>query len=236
MSHTQLHKTQVSILHLLRYSEAERFNALMRPTDHTSDTFKFHLRKLVRLGYVAKLENGQYHLTLHGKEYANNLNEPLGITEKQPKVSVLLVIAEPGADGSTLYLVQKRARNPFYGYWGEIHGRTKWGESFEETAKRQLKRQAGLDATFAVHNFRRIRDYAAEDKQLLEDKLFVILKATSVTGELTNCYSGGANAWMTAEELRKQDKVFTSTLSIIEEAGSNTFYQAQDLMYSHKDY
>ena len=57
MSAPQLHKTQASILHSLRYAESERFNSLMHPTDQTSDTFKFHLRKLVKLGYVAKLES-----------------------------------------------------------------------------------------------------------------------------------------------------------------------------------
>src|SRR5688500_20328938 len=89
MSDSQLHRTQVSILHSLRYAESERFNALMHPTNHTSDTFKFHLRKLMKLGYIDKLENGKYQLTPQGKEYANSLNEQERGIEKKTKASIL---------------------------------------------------------------------------------------------------------------------------------------------------
>jgi ADP-ribose pyrophosphatase YjhB (NUDIX family)/predicted transcriptional regulator len=236
MSDPQLHRTQVSILHSLRYAESERFNALMHPTNLTSDTFKFHLRKLVKLGYVAKLEDGKYQLTALGKEYANGLNEQQRTTEKQPKVSILMVIAKTNDDDETVYLLQKRSRNPFYGYWSEVHGRAEWEESFEATAKRQLKRQAGLDAEFAVHSFRRVRDYDADSEGLLEDKLFIILEASKVSGELANDYSGGTNEWLTLEELRKQDKVFASTVNIIESLHNGEFYTAQNLTYDPGDY
>jgi ADP-ribose pyrophosphatase YjhB (NUDIX family) len=236
MSDPQLHKTQVSILHSLRYAESERFSALMHPTNLTSDTFKFHLRKLVRLGYVAKLADGKYQLASRGKEYANSLNEHERAVEKQPKVSILMVIAKTNDDGETVYLLQKRSRNPFYGYWSEVHGRAEWGEPFETTAQRQLKRQAGLDAEFTVISFRRVRDYDAESEGLLEDKLFVILEASKVSGELANDYSGGTNVWLTPEELRKQDKVFASTVSIIENLHNGKLYSAQDLTYDPGDY
>lgn len=235
MGDTQLHRTQVSILHSLRYTESERFNALMHPTNHTSDTFKFHLRKLVKSGYVTKLENGKYQLTPGGKEYANSLNEQGRSVEKQPKVSILMVIVKTNEAGERVYLVQKRSRNPFYGYWSEVHGRAEWGEPFEVTAKRQLKRQAGLDADFNVRGFRRVRDFAT-NKILLEDKLFVILVAKNVSGELTNDYSGGINAWLTFDELCKQDKVFMSTFKIIQNLDSQEFYSSQDNIYDLGDY
>lgn len=236
MDNTRLHRTQASILHSLRYAKAERFNALMRPTNHTSDTFKFHLRKLVKLGYVAKLDNGAYQLTVLGKEYANSLNEKQRAVEKQPKISILMVIADKNDVGEAVYLLQKRLRNPFYGYWSEIHGRAEWGESFETTAQRQLKRQTGLEAEVMVHSFRRVRDHAANDERLLEDKLFVILKATKVSGELTNDYDGGTNAWLTLEELGQQDKVFATTLALIDNIDNDEFYTAQDLTYQPEDY
>lgn len=236
MDNPQLHRTQASILHSLRYAKAKRFNALMHPTDHTSDTFKFHLRKLVKLGYVTKLDNGEYQLTPSGKEYANNLNEQQRTIEKQPKVSILMIIADKNDAGETVYLLQKRLRNPFYGYWSEIHGRAEWGESFEATAQRQLKRQTGLNAEFTVHGFRRVRDYDADDESLLEDKLFVVLKATKVSDELTNNYDGGTNGWLTSEELRQQDKVSATTLAIIDSLDNGKFYTAQELTYQPEDY
>jgi ADP-ribose pyrophosphatase YjhB (NUDIX family) len=206
----------------------------MHGTDHTSDTFKFHVRKLVKLGYVIKLEDGRYELTAMGKEYANSLDEQIRAPEKQPKISILTIVSRATADGQTQYLLQQRLRNPFYGYWSEIHGRATWGEPFEETAGRQLKRQTGLKATLTMHGFRRIRDY--DDSTLLEDKLFVILKATSVAGELSNTYAGGTNAWLTLDQLRTKEKVFATTLAILEEQDSSEFYQAQDLLYAPGDY
>lgn len=208
----------------------------MHPTGHTSDTFKFHLRKLVKLGYVAKQDDGAYALTPRGKEYANGLNTQLRTTQKQPKLSVLIVATKKTGRDEAQYLVQKRQRNPFFGYWGEIHGRAEWGETFEETASRQLKRQAGLDATFTVKGFRRIRDYDGVSNEMLEDKVFVIVEAANINGVLSNRYDGGENAWMTIDELKAQDKVFASTLSVIQSHGDTDFYQAQDLVYNPGDY
>ena len=236
MNNPQLHKTQASILHSLRYTKAERFNALMHPTSHTSDTFKFHLRKLVKLGYVVKLEKGEYQLTALGKEYANNLNEKQRAVEKQPKLSILMIVARQNGEGETTYLLQRRQRNPFYSYWSEIHGRAERGESFEATAQRQLKRQTGLDAKFEVHSFRRVRDYDANEESLLEDKLFVVLKATEISGDLTNDYDGGTNSWLTLAEIRQQDKVFATTLAIIENLVNGEFFTSQDLTYNLEDY
>ncbi|HSW37129.1 MAG TPA: NUDIX domain-containing protein [Candidatus Saccharimonadales bacterium] len=233
---TQLQPTQVSILHSLRYSQAERFSSLMRPTGYTSDNFKFHLRKLTKLGYIEKLNNGMYQLTPAGKEFANNLDEPKRVVQKQPKVSVLMVIAKKNANNETVYLVQNRLRNPYFGFWSEIHGRAEWGEPFEATAKRQLKRQTSLEAKFKIHGFRRVRDYDEISNELLEDKLFVILKATDISGELSNTYSGGTNAWMTLKDLRAEDKVFASTLANIQDLENGNFYKEQDIFYPPGDY
>lgn len=237
MDALQLHKTQLSILHTLRYAKSKRFSELMKPTGHTSDTFKFHLRKLIKAGYVIKTPEGHYQLTAQGKEYANSLNEAARTTEKQPKVSALAIVTRTTRAGTTQYLLQQRLRQPFYGYWSEIHGRVAWGEPFEETARRQLKRQAGLNATFTVQDFRRVRDYDKASGELLEDKLFVILKAVQAEGTLTNNYAGGTNAWLTAEELDNKQQVFASTRDIIKnlEAGNHEFVM-QDLAYTPEDY
>src|SRR5690348_7615891 len=128
MSASQLHKTQASILHSLRYAESERFNALMHPTDQTSDIFKFHLRKLVKLGYVTKLESGKYQLTVKGKEYANVLDEQKRLPKKQPKLAVMLIVTREVND-ETQYLLYKRKVNPFYGYWAAMSDAVLWGET-----------------------------------------------------------------------------------------------------------
>lgn len=237
MSDTQLHKTQVSILHSLRYAEAERFNALMHPTGHTSDTFKFHLQKLIKLGFVVKLESGiGYQLTASGKEFANILDESKRTPKKQPKLSVLIVASRRAEYGELEYLLQKRSRNPHYGFWGEITDAVHWGESFEKTASRVLLRQTGLIAGFTVRSMRRIRDFSANTEELLEDKLFVVVETITISGELSNNYTGGTNAWMTLASLLKQDKYFASTPEIIQELKTGWPYFAQDISYDEEAY
>lgn len=235
MTTDALHPTQISILHSLRYAQTARFNTLMKPTEHTSDTFKFHVHKLMKIGYVTKLEQGGYQLTTVGKEFANNLDEPLGISKKQPKLSVLIVAAHPSEDTQKKYLFQERARNPHYGFWGEITDAVRWGESFEDTAARVLKHQTGLEADFTVQTIRRIRDYSAEQNALLEDKLFVIVEASNIRGELCNTYPGGTNAWITTDKLTQQ-KHFATSLAIIEELSKKKVYTAQDITYKDGEY
>lgn len=236
MNQVQLHKAQISILHSLRYTPAERFSVLMKPTGQTSDTFKFHVRKLIKLGYVKKIESGEYLLTAAGKEYANNLDESRRSPLKQPKLSVLIVAPRQTDDGKTVYLLQRRTRNPFYGYWGEITGPVRWGESFEEAAGKVLLKQAGMQADFKVNSARRIRDYNANTKDLLEDKLFVIVEATNLVGELKNDYAGGMNAWLSLENLLEQDKYFASTPEIIKSFGDGDFCVVQDITYTPEEY
>ena len=236
MNTSQLHRTQLSILHSLRYAQAERFSDLMRPTGHTSDTFKFHIQKLIKRGYVTKQEDGQYVLTAYGKEYANTIDEPNRIVQKQPKVSVMVIASRGRKNGETEYLMQRRARNPHFGFVTEIHGRASWGESFEATASMQLKRQTGLGADCKVHSFRRMRDYDQAADELFEDKLFVVMLATELRGELSNDYTGGTNVWLSLEAIKEDGHHFASTISIIESLTESNFYYADNLKYDKEDY
>ena len=223
-------------MHSLRYAPSVRFNALMQHTGHTSDTFKFHVQKLLKLGYIAKLDSSGYALTTSGKEFANVLDESDGRPKKQPKLSVLIVAARQEPTGGRQFLLQQRLRNPYYGFWNEITDAVRWGESFEQAAARVLLRQTGLGADFTVRGMRRIRDYGSTPRGLLEDKLFVIVEATNIRGEQHNEYAGGTNAWLTLEELRRQEKYFPSTLEIIESLQSGQFYAARDLQYTPEEY
>ena len=231
-----MHKAQLSILRNLRYSEAARYSQLMHPTGLESDVFKFHVRTLVRLGYVQKFADGRYGLTAKGKEFANNLDEQKRIVQKQPKISVMVVVPKVDKNGKTVFLMQKRARNPFFGFWTEIHGRAVWGDPFEETAAYQLARQTGLKADFSVHSFRRIRDFTADGQELLEDKLFVIMLAENIQGELTNTYDGGENAWLSFEDLLAEDRHFASSIEIIKSLHGNDSYATQDMLHDPEEY
>ena len=211
----ELHKAQSSILHSLRCTRSARYTELRLPTGLETEAFRFHLNRLVRLGYVRKLEPGGYELTASGKELANSLGRGLAGIQKQPKLSVA-VIASRDFDGTTKFLFQQRRRHPYWGFWSTITGPVQWCEPFESAAQREFEVQTGMTAQYNVKGFYRKTDFAAETDKPLEDKLFVVVEATKVSGEITNTWSQGLNAWMTFDEVQSQDKYFASTLELID--------------------
>jgi len=235
MDRQVLHRAQVSILRTLRHSPDARYTMLMRPTGLDSDVFKFHLRKLMHQKYVRKLESGAYELTPSGKEFANNLSKAEPMIQKQPKLSVAVIAYREVGDKKE-YLFQKRLRSPFYEFWGCISGPVQWGEPVEATAERELRKQTGLTAEFTARAFCRKSDYDSDSKILLEDKLFTIVEAANIEGELSNAWTKGLNAWMTLADLKKQEKYFSSTLEFIDMLDTNRIYKALDVFYEQDDY
>lgn len=234
MNQATMHKVQIIILYALRHTKTARFSDLMRLTGLDSDTFKFHVKKLVKLGYLEKTSIGQYALTAAGKEFANNLDEPKRFVQKQPKLSVLLVVPKPNSNSQ--YLFQQRKRSPYYDFWSCIGGPVQWGEEFEETAIHELKKQTGLTADFRVRSFYHKRDYIDDFNDLLEDKLFVVLEATNVKGQLDNIWHGGFNAWMTVEEFKQQGKHFDSVYEAIEHLQKGIAYASRTAYYNPEEY
>lgn len=236
MNHGPLHRAQISILSMLRHTPSARFSDLLQPTNMTSDIFKFHVRKLVSLGYIQKDAQGWYELTVAGKEFANNLNEPEQSLQKQPKLSVLIHVPQPGIGDEPRYLFQQRQRQPYFGYWGNIGGPIGWGETPEAAAARELTKQTGLTASFVVRMFYRKRDYDADSHDLLEDKLFTILEAQKVEGNLTNQWQNGTNAWLTQAEYTGQDRYFSAGSRLVDWLAAGTGYVAEDARYATTDY
>ncbi|HSX28752.1 MAG TPA: NUDIX domain-containing protein [Candidatus Saccharimonadales bacterium] len=236
MSSAVLHKAQMAILYALRHTNAARFSELMRPTGLQSDAFKFHVRKLVTLGYVEKMPSGAYTLTASGKEFANNLDKHKRAIQQQPKLSAYLVITRAGDGGVPQYLFQKRLRNPFYGFWGCMSGPVRWGEEPEETAARELHKQTGLTATFSVAAFCRTKDYEIQTGTLLEDKLFVILMAHDVRGDPANTWAGGRSTWMTLDELHAEPHHFAMTDKVIAMVREGKTYASETVRYDAAAY
>ena len=201
-----------------------------------SDVFKFHLRKLVHERYVRKLDAGAYALTPSGKEFANNLSKHNRAVQKQPKLS-MAIVASQVSDGVVQYLFQQRLRHPFYGFWGTPSGPVAWGESIKTAAQREFEKQTGLTATrYVTKGFYRKMDYFEETKELLEDKLFAVVEAAGVQGEIANGWQKGLNTWMTLKELGAQPKYFPSTSEFIDMLGSGEGYRAGAAYYTSSEY
>lgn len=229
-----VHETQIAILRHLLFSPSAGFAQLQKDTNLTSDHFNFHIKKLLERGYVAKADD-QYTLTPQGKEYANRLDTDENEIERQPKISVALVV-ERIHDGKREFLCQQRLKQPYYGFWGRLGGKVRWGESFEAAAERELMEETSLQATFTYKLTFHKRDYAKETGELLEDKVFVVMHASEPTGELMIDFEGGHNEWLTQEEFLAKDKIFESARDFVHLVDENIPYFSGTYHYDNTEY
>lgn len=206
------HSAQMSILRHLLLSPSASFATLQKETGLTSDHFNFHLSKLIDTGYVSKLSDGQYVLSQSGKEYANRMDTDDNTIEKQPKVSVLLIIENDKGQ----FVAQQRLKQPFYGFWGRPTGKIRWGETLAESAARELLEETGLTADLSYAGLYHKMDYSKDTSAILEDKYFFVVYGKNPIGELVTDDEGHHNEWLSINELNAKDKVFDSIREITE--------------------
>lgn len=212
------HEAQMKILRHLLLSPAAGFAKLQKQTGMSSDHANFHVKKLIDVGYIQRDEDAGYSLTRAGKEYANRMDTDDNVIEKQPKLSVALIIENEDGD----FLAQRRLKQPYYGFWGRPTGKIKWGETFLAAAERELMEETGLSATLSVAGFYHKMDFDKESGDMLEDKLFVLIYGHSPVGELIIDAEGHHNEWLSDKELPTRGKMFESVPEITKIARKKT--------------
>lgn len=197
------HAAQMKILRELLLHHYCTFGELTRATMLTTDHVTFHIKKLVELGYVAKVpkEYGKYQLTRRGKEYANRMDTDAYEIEKQPKLTVDLAIEN--ADGE--FIIQERTKHPFYGYHGFPTGKIRWGETMEQAGARELLEETGLTADLRVVGVYHKLDYDTNGG-LLEDKYMCLIHGTNPRGTLLPKTESHMNEWMTPQSYKELEK------------------------------
>ncbi len=203
----EVHPVQASILRVLMFKPEARFSDL-NTENISSDHFTFHVKKLLEMELIEKTDAGLYRLTRSGKEFTNRFDTDVKqiVLERQAKIGVSIVCTRE-RNGKTEYLIQQRLKQPYYGFYGFVTGKVRWGESVHETAARELKEETGFSATLKLAGIEHKMDYS-EDGDLLEDKYFFIFKGTSASGGLIEQFEGGRNEWFSREEIRKLEDVF----------------------------
>jgi ADP-ribose pyrophosphatase YjhB (NUDIX family) len=229
------HPIQVTILRHLLFVPSAGFADIQRATDLTSDHFNFHIKKLMDEGYIEKVDKF-YKLSRKGKEYANRMDTDENEIEKQPKVSVVIVLERTNAQGQRESLYQQRLKNPYYGFWGRLGGKMRWGESIVEAARRELLEESGLEADFEYKILYHKRDFDTKTGKLLEDKIFLCVQATNPRGELTVDFEGGHNEWLTREQFDAKDKSFSSVNEFDELLDTDQTFIEREFHYDESEY
>ena len=210
MSHeAKIHEAQTKILRELLFVPHTNFAALSKATGLDSDHAKFHIKRLVELGYVKKVDSG-YALSIKGKEYANKLDTCRNTIERQPKSTTIMILQNPETGK---FVIQQRLKNPYYGFMTFYSGKISWGESIYETAVRETLEETGLVTKAKDWDWRGIyheHTKHASTGEIIEDKIFYVMYTDKFSGELIEQYEGGNNFWMTLDEVRASDKYFKS--------------------------
>ena len=229
-SERNFHKAQVRILETLLYATRARYSELMRAADLDSDIFKFHIKKLQKLGLVLKVEDGSYELTPEGKMVTSRLDTKTGSQIEQPKSSTLLVVRCGG-----LVLAHRRTREPFNGFWGVASAPVIRGLPLAESASRQLKAQTGIEAEFRVAGMHRVIDKNRRGV-VLEDKIFSVMLADMDETIEPKRWTGGDSHWMSRNELISKAKLFPTTKSVLDMLDAGISFREDSYVYSEADY
>ncbi len=205
------HEAQMKILRNLLLSPSAGFAQLQKQTALTSDHANFHIKKLVEVGYVNKDDDGRYVLSRRGKEYANRMDTEDNEIEKQPKLSIVLVVENEHGE----VLVQQRLKQPYYGFWGVPTGKVRWGEKLLDAAARELREETGITARLRMSGFYHKLDYDETTRELLEDKMFCVVHGTEPKGELISDDEGHHNEWSSEVDFVRHERRFASMIEVM---------------------
>ncbi|MEK7595221.1 MAG: NUDIX domain-containing protein [Patescibacteria group bacterium] len=194
----ELHQVQISILKELLFNNGTNFASLNR-LGLTSDHFTFHIKKLIKEGLVEKKAR-RYLLTLKGKAFASTIDVDALKLEKFGRPGVAIT-AKRTVDGKTHLLFHQRLKEPFYGYFGFVNGKIRFGDTTEETAVREFREETGLKGEpkniCVYHKLR-----GPSRREILLDNFFFVYLMLDPEGELRDS-NEGRNFWFTPEEATK---------------------------------
>lgn len=134
------HHIQKYIIDVLMYMEVARFRDL-RPARTDTNLFSYHLKTLIKLGLVKKVDNG-YTLTAMGLSYVDRVSTEKRVVRMQPKIISMLLIQNSEGD----ILLQRRKKQPYINAWTLPYGKIHIDDvSLEKAAQREAKEKLGLD-------------------------------------------------------------------------------------------
>lgn len=140
------HHIQRQIVHTLMFNEYARFTDLCPPRVDTN-LFSYHLKLLLKQGYVAKTEQG-YTLSHKGMQYVDRISATKMRLRTQPKIITMLFVQSP--DGRVL--LQKRTKQPYINTWTLPYGKLHIDDlSLMDAATREANEKLGSTPSAINH-------------------------------------------------------------------------------------
>lgn len=183
-----MHWLQQHILSQLIHHSSRRF-ADLKPADIESNLFMYHLRHLMRSGYLIKAGDGRYQLTTEGQRFVDTLSLKTLTPRAQPRIVTLVVCRNQAGE----HLFLRRRRQPLLGMVGFPYGKIHLGETIAVAAARELREKAGLSAELAHRGDGYIT--IRQDGEPVSQIMFHLFYGENPVGQLQGQTSAGEAFW-----------------------------------------
>lgn len=175
-----------------------------------SNAFNYHLKEIIKEGFVIKDKSGNYTLTRLGMRLG--LNAHLSLAERLSLSHAVIFMTV--FDRSKGWLVRRRTAHPMFGRIGFVHGDPLANETVLESATRCFEKATGLKSDFRPRGFGYAKFFA--DGELESYNNFSVFSSENYTGDLIEGNDIGENIWMSEKELLAEPNVFSNMKPILE--------------------
>lgn len=203
------HNIQRKIIRSLAIHDSVSFTQL-RPDHVESNAFAYHLKFLIKEGFVRKREDGDYELTALGKMLGINSHLSTADWLKQAHAVFFITVFDPERG----WLVRRRKTQPMYGYVGFVHGEPNHTEPVTSTATSRFEEYNGLHAKLEPRGYGYARFTSGDELQSFTT--FTVFSAVEWSGKLREDTPTGHNYWATLEQLKGEPKLLPTMLPILE--------------------
>ena len=136
-----MHHIQKDIIHSLALSSPQRFSQL-QPPHIPNNTFSYHLKRLLDLGYIIPDQDLGYVATRKALKTVQFSTEKSKLQITPALITIIYVTNDKGE-----VLILNRRKHPFIDYFGLPSGLMHAGEGVEQAAKRELYEKTGIKVT-----------------------------------------------------------------------------------------
>jgi len=216
------HHIQRRILHALVKTDTARFTDI-RPKNLDTNIVTYHLKQLIKQGYVKKNPDGRYCLTNKGKVIGTTIM--MSKEDAFFEAHTVLLMALQNDSGQ--WLLRKRLAQPMFGWSGFVHGEPIAGQAIADTARQIFKDKTGLDAEFSPRSSGYVTFMDGDTHQSFIH--FTLLYANKFSGDLLPKVGNGENYWYSGDF--SDEKMLPSMKPLVDALNSDKNHTFFELTY-----